>query len=87
MCYELPSKVTLHEFLLTNEGNVPVNAVYDLANDLIQTIAFLSSEYIVHNAVDTKNIIMAENEINVCMHAIEWLKLVYTLLQHPSRSS
>ena len=58
ICYELPSKQTLQDFLDKNKSNLTAQVAYDIAKDLIKAINYLSSKQIVHNTITTRNILV-----------------------------
>ena len=58
ICYKLPSKQNLQDFLDKNKSNLTAQVAYDIAKDLIKAINYLSSKQIVHNTITTRNILV-----------------------------
>ena len=61
ICYKLPSKQTLNDFLEKHNENIAEETVYYILNDLIEAIDYLTSKEIAHHAIAPENIILVES--------------------------
>ena len=61
ICYELPSMQTLDDFLKM-EKQLTEETVYNIVNDLIGAVDYISSKQIVHNAILPENIILVQSQ-------------------------